>query len=146
MTWRGIPPIKSVMTPFPFTIEASAPVAEAWKMMTEHEVRHLPVAEEGRLLGVISDRDVGLAMNARLGTPSGRGVLVGEICEEHTFEVDLETPVDLVAEELVSRHIGSALVMKGDKLAGIFTASDACRFLVEVLRLHHLPPTGDHVA
>ncbi|MCG8458234.1 MAG: CBS domain-containing protein, partial [Holophagales bacterium] len=92
---RTIPAVKMAMTPFPQTIQLEAPVAEAWRMMTELGVRHLPVADGSRLVGVVSGRDLGLAMDSRLGTPEARGVLVSDVCERHAFVVDLETPVDL---------------------------------------------------
>ena len=80
---RTIPAVKMAMTPFPQTIQLEAPVAEAWRMMTELGVRHLPVADGSRLVGVVSGRDLGLAMDSRLGTPEARGVLVSDVCERH---------------------------------------------------------------
>jgi CBS domain-containing protein len=58
--------LAEVMTPDPKTIEGSAPVAEAVRRMDEGCCRHLPVLEGGRILGVISWRDVPLEIVARL--------------------------------------------------------------------------------
>ena len=58
--------LEEVMTPDPKTIEGSAPVAEAVRRMDEGCYRHLPVLEGGRILGVISWRDVPLEIVDRL--------------------------------------------------------------------------------
>jgi CBS domain-containing protein len=46
------------MTPDPITVAPSLPVDEAAKLMLEHNFRHLPVVQEGRVLGIVSIRDV----------------------------------------------------------------------------------------
>ena len=55
---KQIPPIKAVMTPFPYSIAIDAPLSDAAQMMEEHEIRHLPVIEGDELVGVVSDRDL----------------------------------------------------------------------------------------
>ncbi|KGQ23004.1 CBS domain-containing protein [Thermus filiformis] len=50
--------VHEVMTENPITVTRSTPLSEAMRLMTEHRVRHLPVVEEGRVLGVISIGDV----------------------------------------------------------------------------------------
>jgi CBS domain-containing protein len=47
--------------------------------------------------------------------------------------VSASTPVATVARTMAENHIGSAIVTKNDKLVGIFTVTDACRALAEVL-------------
>jgi acetoin utilization protein AcuB len=132
------------MTPFPWSIEASRAVEEAWQMMADHGIRHLPVTAEGELIGIVSGRDLGLAMDARLGAPHAAGVTVGELCERDPFVVDLSTPVEFVARELAERRLGSALVVRQGKLVGIFTTTDACRLLADLLGGRR--PDDDEVA
>lgn len=50
--------VHEVMTENPITVTRSTPLSEAMRLMTEHRVRHLPVVEEGKVLGVISIGDV----------------------------------------------------------------------------------------
>jgi acetoin utilization protein AcuB len=128
-----LPSVRRVMTPFPWSIEASSAVEEAWQMMADNGIRHLPVTESGELVGLVSGRDLGLAMDARLGTPKARGVTVGDLCERDPFVVDLSTPVEAVARQMAERRLGSALVTRHGKLVGIFTTTDACRLLADVL-------------
>jgi CBS domain-containing protein len=51
-------PVSEWMTPDPVTVEASTPVEEALRMMLDRSFRHLPVAEGGRVSGIVSMRDL----------------------------------------------------------------------------------------
>ena len=51
---KHMPLIKSVMTPFPYSIETERSLDDARAMMNRHNVHHLPVMQNGRLIGVIS--------------------------------------------------------------------------------------------
>jgi len=123
-----MPTISQFMTPFPFSIAADDSIERARKMMAEHGIHHLPVKEGDRLLGVISDREIAREL--------ARGVAVSRVSDatHEAFVVDLSAPADRVLAAMAERHLDSALVVKGDKLAGIFTATDACRAFAELLR------------
>jgi CBS domain-containing protein len=51
-------PVSDWMTPNPVTVEASTPVEDALRMMLDRNFRHLPVAEGGRVSGIVSMRDL----------------------------------------------------------------------------------------
>ncbi len=51
-----------------------------------------------------------------------------------SYVVDAQTPLDEVLDHMASHRIGSALVTSNGELAGIFTATDACRAFAEFLR------------
>ena len=57
---KSIPTIQKYMTVLPHTIGADQSLAKAEKMMTELHVRHLPVLDGGKLVGILTDRDVRL--------------------------------------------------------------------------------------
>jgi len=139
------PTIKHAMTPFPWSIESDRDVAEAWQMMADLDIRHLPVTEAGRLVGIVSGRDLGLTMDARLGSPRGAGVKVGELCAHEPFVVETTAPLAWVAREMAERRLGSVLVVYQGRLAGIFTTTDACRVLAEMLA-ERFPSGGDDAA
>ena len=50
------------------------------------------------------------------------------------YSVDSSTPLDVVLEHMATHHVGSAIVTKHGRIAGIFTATDACRVSCEHLR------------
>ncbi len=128
-----IPPVVSWMTPFPHSIDVAAPVEEARALMAEHELRHLPVMQDGRLVGIVSDRDIGSA-SAAPARPIPAGSPIGDVCQRDVYVVSISEPVDRVLQEMADRHIGSTLVVKDGKLVGIFTATDVCRCFAAFLR------------
>ena len=62
------------------------------------------------------------------------------------YVVDVSTRLDGVLEHMATHHVGSALVTKHGRLAGIFTAMGACRVYCEHLRRLFPPTTGDDAA
>ena len=71
-------------------------------------------------------------MGLALGNGKERTVI--EICTPDPLLVDLEQSLDVVAAQMAERRVGSAIVMRGDKLAGILTTTDVCQLLTSVLR------------
>jgi CBS domain-containing protein len=59
------------------------------------------------------------------------------------YIVDLETPLDEVLDHMAANQIGSAIVTRQGKLAGVFTTTDACRSFAEFLREQSRHPGGD---
>ena len=115
------------MTPFPFDIGLHDPIGEARRLMMKHKVRHLPVMDNHELKGLISDRDIKLILGPEFDYPDPKELTVEDAMVEEPYVVDLETSLITVLDELAARHIGTAVVMKGDRVAGIFSATDACR-------------------
>ena len=137
---KHIPLMKSVMTPFPYSINSNATIREAQAMMADHGIRHLPVKNDGKLVSVITDRDIKLATHATVERNIGE-LRVGDLCVAEAYIVDLTERLDSVLLRMAQRHIGSVLVAKNGKLVGIFTTTDACRNYGEYIR--SLFPTDD---
>ena len=140
-----MPRIKSVMTPFPYSIEAGAPLSEARKMMAQHGFHQLPVMKDGDLVGVVSERRARALERAR-ADDSSSSASVEDATELETLVVDLGAPLDVVVLEMARRHVPVALVVKDGRLAGIFTVTDACRCLGEYLQREFPVGGGDVVA
>ena len=133
---RKIPAIKNVMTPFPYHVDVGASLDSAKQLMTQHRIRHLPVMEKNELVGVVSERDVHTLLE---NLTIGRGeqeLAVRDACVEELYVVDLNERLDNVLLQMANRRIGSALVTKQGRLAGLFTLTDACRCFAEFLRDH----------
>ncbi|MDX1431088.1 MAG: CBS domain-containing protein [Gammaproteobacteria bacterium] len=141
-----IPPVKSVMTPFPHSVEIEAPIHEARLFMREHGIRHLPVTANGVLVGIVTDRDIKLLLGPDFDYPKEAELTVRDAFLDDPYEVDLEEPLDNVLVEMAERRIGSALVTRKGKLAGVFTVTDACRAFGEHLREQFHPGGGDDAA
>ena len=122
------------MTPSPHTISQDQPLSMAHLRMREHGIRHLPVTEKRALVGVLSERDLGLVESSSVAGGWNEGLSVRSACVLDSFVVGLDAPLDWVLHEMAERHIGCALVVKNKKLVGILTQSDACRLLAGFLR------------
>lgn len=140
------PQILAYMTPFPYSIDVDAPLVEAHAFLRERRIRHLPVTQEGQLAGILSDRDIKLALGPDLGSPPERELRVRDVYQPDCYVVEAGEHLDRVAETMAERHIGSALVTRDGKLVGIFTTTDACRALARILREQHPDPGPDQVA
>ena len=130
------PQVIAFMTPFPHSIDVDAPLADAHKLMREHRFRHLPVMSGGGIVGVLTDRDIKLVLGPDFGSPNERELSVRDAYVERPCVVPASTPVAKVARVMAQNRIGSAIVTKHGKLVGIFTVTDACRALAEII--------GDH--
>ncbi len=128
------------MTPFPYYVHVGEPIGKARKLMLDHHVHHLPVTDGSSLVGIVTDRDIKLLLGPELGSPDPHDLTVEDAYVADGFTVDLETPLHEVAGAMAARHIGAALVTREGRLAGIFTASDACRVLADELQERYAEP------
>ena len=130
---KSIPPIKAVMTAVPYYADASDPLDRARELMREHHIRHLPVVRDGKPISIITVREIDVADGAA-GTGRG-GLRVADVCRpEAAYVVELNEPLDVVALRMADRHADAALVVKDGRLIGIFTHTDVCRCLGDLLR------------
>ncbi|NOR52014.1 MAG: CBS domain-containing protein [Gammaproteobacteria bacterium] len=130
----AIPLIKSIMTPSPHAIEKDGSVEQAQKIMLDCTIRHLPVVENSKPIGILSDRDIALALLVNNGMETASSLKVEDICTLDAFNVDVNDTLDDIAFIMAEKHIGSVLVTDSEKLVGIFTATDACEYLGHCLR------------
>jgi acetoin utilization protein AcuB len=140
-----IPPITAVMTPFPWHVHLDDHIGHAREVMRERGIRHLPVTDGGELVGIVTDRDIGLVENATREPAEREALRVRDVCVLDAYVVELSEPLDRVLYEMAERHIDSALVVKRGRLAGIFTSSDVCHHFGQFLRMI-FDRGGDEVA
>ena len=129
-----IPTVKWAMTPFPWFIHVDDRLARAKQVMREQDIRHLPVTRDGELVGVVTQRDVQLAESITPEPAQREALTVEDVSALEPYVVDIGDRLDHVLLEMAKRRIGSALVTRQGKLAGIFTVTDACRAFGEFLR------------
>ena len=122
--------MRDVMTVCPHTIGSDQTLARAHAVMRELGVRHLPVLRSGKLVGVLSQRDLYF-----LETIAGVDADVDRVADAMTTDVYTAGPDDSVrdvARVMALRKYGCAVVMHGDCILGIFTVTDALRHLADV--------------
>ena len=128
---RQFPVVRQYMTPAPHTIGPTSSLAAARRIMLQHQVRHLPVLDGGRIVGQLSERDLFLVESLPNVNPTD--VRVEEAMVQNVFTVGPETPIGEAVETMIERKLGSAVVCEGERVVGVFTTIDALQALHEAL-------------
>lgn len=132
------------MTPFPHFVSSADPVEEVERLMREYRIRHVPVQDDGKVVGIVSERDLHHLVHPSLPAADKARIRVRSIRLPDPFLVEVDTPLAQVVREMAERRIGSAIVVKHGKLVGILSVTDVCRVLGELL--DELYPDGTDAA
>jgi acetoin utilization protein AcuB len=125
-------PVEKFTTRNPITARADASVDELRELMTEHNIRHLPIVRGTSIVGVVSARDLrviaGLTMAEKLQ------VRADDIMSVDPVMVPASTPLDEVARIMSESKVGSVIVNDDSGgLFGIFTVTDALDALIAII-------------
>jgi acetoin utilization protein AcuB len=133
---------RDLMTPNPLTVTPQASIAEAWDVMRELAVRHVPVVEDGALVGMLSDRDLAQVDIARVLRVEGADALreeletpIVEVMSSDVISVEPETDVGEVISLLLEHKIGALPVVepRTREVLGIISYVDVLRALQDRL-------------
>lgn len=117
------------MTPSVHTISMESTLPQARTLMEEHGIRHLPVLDGSKLVGVISDRD--LARMEGFPMIDFNLVSVPDAMSDEPYVVAPDTPAIEVFRTMHKERYGSAIVADGGTVVGVFTTTDALRVLAD---------------
>ena len=121
------PTVELYMTAPAYTIGPEQPLSAAHALMRAHAIRHLPVLEDGALVGLLSLGDLHLLETLDGVDPDE--VTVREAMSEKPYAVDPHEPLRQVASDMATRKISSAVVVDDARVVCIFTAVDGLRGL-----------------
>ena len=122
--------IKEHMTKHPVLTSRTTSVEEALALMKKKGFRHLPIVENGKVVGIVSDRSL---KEAGFYSDTMR-LTVGDVMILDPYCVDIRTPFSEVIQNMIERKIGSAIVLNLDhEVVGIFTSYDAMKILASVV-------------
>lgn len=124
--------LDQIMTSRVVTIAPDDSAGAAWTRMRRRGIRHLVVLDDGHLMGVVSERDLG----GRGGAAIRRGRTVRTFMTRNAVSAEPQTSVRDAANLMRKRLIGSLPVIEGDRLVGIVTATD----VFDALHAEHAPP------
>lgn len=155
VTWRvvaqGIAPDKTpladIMTKDVVVIPSDETVVAALDRMTEMNIRHLPLQEEGALVGVVAIRDIYAAASRQLAQaiedlrelpPFAEARVIDVMPERPLLTISGEASVHELAELMLSCKIGAVVVVEGKRMVGIVTERDIS---VRLVALEHVAKT-----
>lgn len=133
-----IPTMNDRMTFKPISIGPEEPTIKALGLMLDHEIRHLPVVEDDRLVGMISDRDIRQNWRITGGEMKEFGdvdqQIVSDLMSRHPISVREETSIHDAIKRMVEHKIGALPVVDIDnKLVRIFTEIDALQYCLALI-------------
>jgi acetoin utilization protein AcuB len=132
--------VEKWMTKDVITVRPHEKIIDAFELMQGRGIRHLPVIEDGELKGLVTDRDIRLALiPSPLSTPEDRvyhlGALerVDEIMTTDLITVAPTTTIEEAAKLMAKYKIGAVPVVAQGKLVGILTETDILCVFIEML-------------
>ena len=128
---KTAPTVRDHMSASPHTLGDEQSLAKANELMHEYHIRHVPVLRGGKLLGVLSDRDLKLIES--FPNIDLNKVTVSEAMTPDPYAVTADTPLSQVAREMAQHKYGCAIVMDNNKVAGVLTTVDMCKALADIL-------------
>ncbi|HEV8582479.1 MAG TPA: CBS domain-containing protein [Thermoanaerobaculia bacterium] len=128
--------VRDLMTEGVYAVNANDHLATVSDLMDAHGIRHAPVVEEGRLVGLISHRDLlRHALKGQVGVPPDleRGVQLsitaGEVMTRDVVTAAPDQDIREAARLMLEGKFGCLPVVEDTRLVGILTESDFVRFL-----------------
>ena len=132
--------IKERMSSPVITVEPNLPIMDALELMKSKGIRRTPVMKDGKLIGIISDKDL---LNAAPSDATSLSVWelnyllgkisVAEIMTKDVFTVTEDTPIEEAAYLMAAKKIGGLPVMSDGHLVGLITETDLFRIFLELM-------------
>ncbi len=127
------------------TIQPEMPVIEALTMMKREHIRRAPVLKDGKLVGIVSDKDLLNASPSAATTLSVwevnylvSKILVKDVMAKTVITVSEDTPIEEAARMMVDSKIGGLPVMRGEAVIGMITETDLFKIFLELLGARHM--------
>jgi acetoin utilization protein AcuB len=127
-------PVRQYMGALPESIEEELTLSDAKDRMFALGVHHLPVLRDGKLVGILSHRDIAIA--EALAAVSSASIPVSQVMTAMPFTCGPNAHVEAVAREMADHYYGSAVVVEPEhptQVLGVFTTTDALRALADLV-------------
>lgn len=121
--------VKDIMTSSVKAIDATASLTEAFKFMQAHHIKHLPVLEGDKLVGIVSDRDLLSHASKESGALVFPRQAIETIMSSDVVSCQPDSSIEDALRLVLSHEINSLMVMDNKKVAGIVTSKDILRNL-----------------
>ncbi len=133
--------VRDFMTPDPLTLSPQDNLRAAMELMKTHKLRRFPVVDQGKLVGIITDRDVRQAGASSAVMQERRYVeylldriLVSGIMTPNPITIGPDEPLENAANLILKHKIGGLPVVEDGRLVGIITETDLISALIRFLK------------
>lgn len=121
--------IRDLMTQNPTTCEPSTTAVDAARVMASEDVGPVPIVDGGRLVGIVTDRDLVVRILAEGKDPNA--TTIGEIASSDLVTVQPDTDLQEAERLMADSQVRRLPVVEGDRLVGIVAQADIARVLDE---------------
>ncbi len=122
------------------TVPPDMPIVDALAMMKREHIRRAPVIKDGKLVGIVSDKDL---LNASPSQATSLSVWemnyllskiqIKDVMTRKVLTVSESTPIEEAARIMADNKIGGLPVLRGDNLVGIITETDLFKVFLELM-------------
>jgi acetoin utilization protein AcuB len=122
------------------TISSDMPINDALNLMKQEHIRRTPVVKDGKLVGIVSDKDL---LNASPSPATSLSVwemnyllskiTVKDVMTKHVFTVNEDTPIEEAARVMADNKIGGVPVVRDSRVVGIITETDLFKIFLELM-------------
>ncbi len=121
-------------------VEPDMPILEARNLMLREKIRRAPVIRDGKMVGIVSDKDILNASASDATTLSiwelnylVSRIKVQEVMTRDVLTVEGDTPIEEAARIMADSKIGGLPVMRDGRVVGLITETDLFRILLELM-------------
>mgnify|MGYP001379940471 FL=1 len=127
---------REIMMGSPVTLKPEDSLSLASDVISLGRIRHIPVVDEGRLVGILTERDlIGAAASQILGlkqknkTALLKSVLIKEVMKKRVISAVPDTPIKELAHLMADKKIGCVPIVSAGALVGLVTTTDLLRYV-----------------
>lgn len=131
--------VEEIMIKDVITLSPDSTIKEALKVLQDNKIRHIPIVEDGHVVGIVSDRDVRDASPSILLEDTDTKELdsqIRQIMSQPVFTVHPLDFVEEIAKVFYEKEIACLPVVKNGKLVGIVTEKDMLYTLIQLTGTH----------
>jgi CBS domain-containing protein len=137
-TFNSASTVRDIMALNPATLDRNETLDLAESIMNLGRIRHMPVVDDGKLVGVVSQRDLfrsalvtALGFGRKVTSSLIKTIKIKEVMTEKVITISPDTSIKDAACLMMDKKIGCLPVVDGDRLIGLVTETDMLRYVVE---------------
>jgi CBS domain-containing membrane protein len=130
--------VRHLMAQNPATLGRNETLDLAESIMNLGRIRHMPVVDDGKIVGIVSQRDLfrsalisALGFGRKTTSALIKTIAIKEVMTEHVITISPEATVKEAARVMIEKKIGCLPVVEDQKLIGILTETDILRYVME---------------